>query len=348
MGLRAGLAAQPALVRLTPRDERGDAPGDLRVREAEEVRDRHRGVTPARVRLAAVVHAVAADAVVAASKEEGAHRGAVDAREGIRGGDLGQARDGGVRRGEVGHLTRAAAETAVGVLAQGEEADDVPSGPGVRGGVEERQRVDDPVAQPASARVEHDVPRAEAAEGLAQVRHVLVALEDGDDVLPPVRARGDDARGKVRGAVVGAEAGRVAGEGPGANRAIVDVPRRELNLPLRHRRLRGEVHALQPERVHRERASPETAPGSRGDEERRTRVAAGRDARAGEVCEPLGAESRRDEVSVLPRGRAANKHISLARSPPASSQCGRRVERARRRRPRERARGARCRARSSP
>ena len=235
--LRARLAGDAALVRLAPGDESGHPRGEPRVRETGEVRDGERGVTPARVRLAALVHAIAPRGVVVARAEEPKHGDAVDDGEGAGGGDLGEARRRRVGGREVGHLAGAAAEPAVGVLTEGEELDDVVGEVGGQGLAEEGEGVDDPVAEPASGGVEDDVSGAEVVQGLAEVGDVGVALEDRDVRLP-------------RGGIAGVAARLGQRLGARANGAGVDVARGELELPLRGGSLRGVVQTLHAEAVH--------------------------------------------------------------------------------------------------
>ena len=148
--LRAGLPRDATFVRLAPRNEIAYARVQFIVLYAEHARDGEGGVAPAGVRLAALVHPVPAAVRVLAPHEKRAELRSIDASDrGIR-GDLREARDRRVGWREVWHLPRAAAEAAVGVLAEREELDDVGRGVRRERRAEQRQRVDDPVAEPAS------------------------------------------------------------------------------------------------------------------------------------------------------------------------------------------------------
>ena len=126
MRLRAGFARDAPLVRLALRDKRAHPVSQLRVgTNPKQPRHRQGGVAPAGVRLPTLVHPVPARARILASREEGYALGAVHAFDRFEGGDLGEARDGGVGWGEVRHLPRPAPEPAVGVLAEREKLDDV-------------------------------------------------------------------------------------------------------------------------------------------------------------------------------------------------------------------------------
>ena len=138
----------------------------------------------------------------------------------------------------MGHLAGAAAEPAVGVLAEGEELDDVVGEVRGQGLAEEGQGVDDPVAEPASGGVEDDVSGAEMVQGLAEVGDVGVALEDRDGSLP-------------RGGIAGVAPRLGKRLGARANGVGVDVARGELELPLRGGCLRGVAQTLHAEAVHR-------------------------------------------------------------------------------------------------
>ena len=105
---------------------------------------------------------------------------------------------------------------------------------------EEGEGVDDPVAEPASRRVQHHVPGAEVPQGFRQVRDVRLAVEHRDGRLPPALAR--DAL--LRWVFLLADSRARHG-------SPVDVPRDVLELPLLQAGLRGEVEALRAEAVHR-------------------------------------------------------------------------------------------------
>ena len=235
MRLRAGLARDAALVRLAPAHEPGHARAQrAHVLDAAQVRDGERGEAAARVRLAAVVHAEPAVRFVFAPHEKRAHGGHVHHRGGGVRGDGREATHRRVRRREVRHLARAAAEPAVRALAQRQKRDDVVRDVRGQGLAEQRQRVRDPVAQPAPRRVEHDEARAEPPQGFQQVRDVLFALQHRDGGFPVAGRFG------VRG--IGAA---------GRHRPRVNAPRGELELPLRGGGLGGETETLHAEAVHR-------------------------------------------------------------------------------------------------
>ena len=139
--------------RLTPRYKGAHVLRDRVVHDAAQVRDREGGVTPPRVRLPALVHPVPARLVVLAPREERPERFSIHARERLRSGDGREAAHRRVCRREVRHLPRPAAEPAAGALALPEELDDVGRGRRSEGMGEERERVDDPVAQPRAGGV---------------------------------------------------------------------------------------------------------------------------------------------------------------------------------------------------
>ena len=257
--LRAGLARDASLVRLAAPHETRHAVAQIRIIDAAQVRDGERGVAPAHIRLAAVVHTEAARAFVFAPAEEIAHGVSVNDRGGGVRGDVREAANSRVRRREVRHLAGAAAEPTVGALAQRQKRDDVVREVRGQGLAEQRQRVHDPVAQPAPRRVQHDEARAEPPQGLQQVRDVLFALQHRDGGFPVA--------GRCGVCGIG-EAGR--------HRARVDAPRGELQLPLRGGGLGGETETLHPETVHRgpgRAADTASADGSRNGvvRERNTR-----------------------------------------------------------------------------
>ena len=117
--------------------------------------------------------------------EKRGHGDTVDGAEGLGGTDGHQGGDGSVGRGEVRDLPGAPREAPVGVLARGEEADDVlgrrgRGGPALvpgEGGLQEREAVQDPVADPGAAGIQDHEGRRELPEAAKDVLDVGVAPE---------------------------------------------------------------------------------------------------------------------------------------------------------------------------
>jgi hypothetical protein len=112
------------------------------------------------------------------AQQEGPHRGAVDGEQRIAGAQRHQSRHGGVRRRQVRQLGRPAAVAAARCCAAGQEGDQLVRGHG--GGqrrVKQGQRVQDPVADPRPAGVQHREPRGQLAEAAVEVLDVRGAQQ---------------------------------------------------------------------------------------------------------------------------------------------------------------------------
>mmetsp|Transcript_44522 Transcript_44522/g.112650 ORF Transcript_44522/g.112650 Transcript_44522/m.112650 type:complete len:205 (+) Transcript_44522:585-1199(+) len=109
------------------------------------------------------------------------HSRAVHGSKSLRAANGQERSDSGVGGGQVGQLAGAAAKAASGVLAGGEEGDDVglrraaATLPTAKGGLQQCQAVQRPVADPGAARVQRHKAARQPSQRAAQVSRVLVA-----------------------------------------------------------------------------------------------------------------------------------------------------------------------------